>query len=172
MQEKAFHAIDPHQAHFKNIGLHTFKRAGVEHLIEYHSIESHLVLPRLLERNTRLQFAFVDGMHQLDHVVMELLLLDKMLDVGGVLALHDMWMPGLQHAASYWLANRSYEAVSVGDERIVAEPCASEKRGCGDPEKWTGFFRENIEPYVDWSTLLIRKTGEDERAWDFFGTYV
>ena len=33
-------------------------------------------------------------------------------------------------------------------------------------------FSDRIEHYVDLSTLLIRKVGEDERAWDYFCPYV
>lgn len=171
MREKSYHAIDPNQSRYRNIGILAFQRAGIEPLIEYHDDESLLALPRLLERNTRLQFAFVDGKHQLDHVMMELLFIDRMLDVGGVLAIHDMWMPGLQHALSYWLTNRAYEAVTLKGERIVAEPCVSENRQCGEPDRWLRHFNESIEPYVDWSTLFIRKVGEDERVWDFFSPY-
>jgi predicted O-methyltransferase YrrM len=172
MADGCFHVIDPYQEHFRNCGLHALERAGVETAVSFHRMPAHVALPRLNEDGVRMQFAFVDGLHQLDNVIAELYLLDFMLDVGGVVALHDMWMPGLQHAVSYWLANRAYEAVTVDGPTLAAAPCEREHRGCGDPERRSAFFREHVEPYVDATVLLMRKTGADERPWDFFREYL
>ncbi|UCD75423.1 MAG: class I SAM-dependent methyltransferase [Phycisphaerales bacterium] len=172
MKERSFHVMDPWQHHSANIGLRAIGRAGLDPVVVFHPRESYVVLPRLLEEGARVQFAFMDGVHQLDYVTTELLYLDLMLDVGGVVALHDMWMPSLQHCVSHWLANRDYEAVALHEGRLIARPIESEKRGCGDPEKRPPFFRRNIEPFVDWSVLLIRKLGEDQRRWDYFQDYI
>ncbi|MCP3905652.1 MAG: class I SAM-dependent methyltransferase [Planctomycetes bacterium] len=172
MADGCFHVIDPHQDHFRNCGLHALRRAGVASAVTFHRLPAHVALPRLLDEGVRPRFAFVDGQHQLDNVIAELYLLDYMLDVGGVVALHDMWMPGLQHAVSYWLANRAYEAVTLDGPTLTAAPCASSQRGCGDPERRPAFFREHAEPFVDATVLLMRKTGEDERGWDFFREFV
>ncbi|MHC4948122.1 MAG: class I SAM-dependent methyltransferase [Planctomycetota bacterium] len=169
---RSLHAVDPHQAHFARAGLHSVERAGLGASLVFHPHPSHVALPRMLDAGTRLGFAFVDGMHQLDHVLLELFFLDRMLEPGGVIAVHDMWMPGLQHAVSYWTANRAYEPVTVRDATLAPAPVASEHRGCGDPERRPPYFRRHLEPFVDWHTLLLRKTGEDDRAWDLFRPYV
>ncbi|MBT8486262.1 MAG: class I SAM-dependent methyltransferase [Phycisphaerales bacterium] len=169
---RSYHVIDPHQRHFADCGLVALERAGVRAMVDFHRAPAHLVLPRLLERDAAIGFAFVDGLHQMDNVISELYLLDMMLPIGGVVALHDMWMPGLQHAVSYWLANRAYEPVTTQDGAFVATPCESVKRGCGAPAARPAFFAERVVPYVDWSVLLMRKVAADERAWDFFRPYV
>ena len=119
-----------------------------------------------------MQFAFIDGNHHLDYALLDLFYLDLMLDVGSVVALHDMWMPALQHVVSFWEANRAYEAVTVGAGELANRPCASVKRGCGDPDRRPAYFREHIEPYVDQSVLLLRKLDDDRRAWDEFNEYI
>ena len=37
------------------------------------------------------------------------MLADKKLEIGGVVAFHDLWMPSLQKLVRYILANRNYE---------------------------------------------------------------
>lgn len=168
----SMHAIDPHQSHFHEIGLHAVERAGLGELLTYHRAASHVVLPRLLDAGLRVQLAFVDGMHHLDYVMVDLFHLDLMLDVGGVVAVHDMWMPAIQHCAAYWVTNRGYEPVTVVDGVLVDAPCESAHRGCGDPDRRPPCFRREIEPYVDHHTLLLRKRAEDDRIWDHFADYV
>ncbi len=164
----SFHVIDPHQFLAANIGLEAIKRAGVERFISFHSTCSHVALPRLLEAKTRVQFAFIDGMHQLDFVILELFYLDQMLDIGGVVAIHDMWMPGLQHCVSYWLANRAYRPVTLHGSELFDRACDSDKRGCGAPETRPPYFRLHVQPFVHQSILLMRKVDNDRRPWDFF----
>src|SRR6202011_433880 len=57
----------------------------------------------------RLQFAFIDSSHLFDLTVLEFAVIDKKLDVGGMVALHDLWMPSLQAVVRFILANRAYQ---------------------------------------------------------------
>lgn len=166
------HVIDPYQDHFANGGLHAIRRAGLESAVSFHHETSHQALPKLHREGVRAQFAFIDGMHLLDYVIMELSFVDLMFDVGGVVAVHDMWMPSLQHAVCYWAANRAYEVVAVHGNELRAEPCESVKRGCGAVDLAPAFFRERIMPFVDWSVLLLRKLDDDRRAWNHFQPYI
>lgn len=166
------HVIDPHQRYSANIGLNAIRRAGLESAVTFHHETSHLALPRLLGDGVRAQFAFIDGMHLLDFLIMELSFTDLMLDVGGVIAVHDMWMPALQHAVCYWVANRAYEVVAVHGGELRGEPCESIKRGCGAVDSAPQFFKQRIMPFVDWSVLLVRKLEDDRRVWNHFQPYI
>ena len=172
LRARSFHVMDPYLSRVANIGVHAIERAGVEPLIVLHPVPAHVALPRLLETRTRVQFAFIDGMHQLDYVLLELFYLDQMLDLGGVIAIHDMWMPGLQHCVSYWLANRAYRPVTIHGDAMTDQACESDHRGCGAPERQPPYFRRNIEAFVDRSVLLVQKMDHDSRQWNFFADYV
>jgi hypothetical protein len=41
--------------------------------------------------------------------MMEFVLIDKKLDVGGIIALHDLWMPSIQAVVRFIQANRAYQ---------------------------------------------------------------
>lgn len=167
------HAIDPNQTrHFESMGIRHVERAGLSGVCRVHDRAAHEVLPELLATGTRAGFAFIDGMHQMDFVMLEAFYIDRMLAVGGVVAIHDLWMPALQHFACFWAANRAYEPVTATDSAIVAGPCESDRRGVRDPMTASAFFRRRLLGYVDRSVLLLRKTGEDGRAWDEFRDYV
>lgn len=83
-----------------------------------------------------------------------------------------MWMPSLQHCVKHRPANRDYVPVTVQNGKIKARPCVSRRRGCGDPIRRPPFFRRHVELYVDWSILIVRKVGQDQRAWDYFRNYL
>lgn len=168
----SFIAIDPRQtSHWKSIGRFALARAGLERVVSVCEEPAHVVLPRRLARGERYTLAFIDGWHMLDFVMVEAFYCDLMLEVGGILALHDLWMPALQHFVSFWLANRAYEPVTVHGGLFSTAPRPSPARVVGDLRGAPALFRERVLPYVDQSVLLLRKTGEDGRAWDEFREY-
>lgn len=171
------HAIDPNQTrHFESMGIRHIRQAGLDAVCRVHDRAAHEVLPELLAASTRAGFAFIDGMHQMDYVMLEAFYIDRMLGVGGVLAIHDLWMPALQHFACFWVANRGYEPVTVSADNspptIVARGCDSPKRGVRDPLTAPPFFRRRLLDYTDRSVLLLRKAADDGRAWDEFHDYL
>jgi predicted O-methyltransferase YrrM len=126
-------AIDPHQrTSWRGIGLLNAERAGVAGRVRLIEERSDVALPRLAAEGVELDLALLDGMHLFDYTLVDFFFCDRMLRVGGVVAFHDTWMPGVRQAVDYVLANRAYERV-----------------GAGDDDMW-----------------VLRKTGEDERAWD------
>ena len=181
--------MDPKQrSHWKNIGRRSLCAAGlleptegsaglngpdpsgIQHgsgaPVVLYEEPAHTVLPRLLAEGVRAQFAFIDGWHMLDYVMVEAFYCDLMLDTGGVIALHDLWMPGLQAFAAYWCSNRKYEPVCVHDSRLTTDPTHSTQAGIGDPTEAFPGFVQHLAPFVDHSVLLLRKTGHDQRRWD------
>ena len=99
-----FYVIDPFQKNYANCGEAMITLAGFA--------DRHTFLERFPEEAVpqvpRLQFAFIDASHLFDFTVMEFVLIDKKLDVGGIIALHDLWMPSLQAVVRFILANRDY----------------------------------------------------------------
>jgi len=149
------HTIDLKQTtHWHGIGRRAIERAGLSGIVCLYEEAAHTALPRLIDR-VRIQFAFLDGWHMFDFVMVEAFYCDLMLDEGGVIALHDMFMPALQHFAAFWTTNRPYEPVRLAEDELVTEAPA-------------GATGTGLERYVDRNVLLLRKTGPDDRAWDDF----
>lgn len=165
--------MDPKQAsHWKNIGRRSLDRAGLlNRAVKLYEEPAHVTLPRLLEEGTRVQFAFIDGWHMLDYVMVEAFYCDMMLDVGGVIALHDLWMPGLQTFAAFWCTNRHYEPVRLAVDALTSDPPDGSDPIRKDLVSPFPPFNERIAPFVEKGILLLRKTDQDDRRWDAFHAF-
>jgi predicted O-methyltransferase YrrM len=101
--------IDPYQlTYWKGIGLHNLKQAGYEEIIEFHNQPSHLVLAQLEMQANKIDFAFIDGHHTFDHTLIDFFLIDRLLRVGGVVAIDDTTLPSVRKVSRFIITNRSY----------------------------------------------------------------
>ena len=166
------HVIDPYQERFEDAGLAMVKRAGLSSHMQFHRAFADEVIPGL----PALQFGFIDSSHLFDLTISEFVMMDRKLEVGGMIAFHDTWMPSLQKFLRYVLANRSYELVRTFDA-----PHATPKPGVKNAvkhlllrslrfvPKGSRIFREELlKPWPSFhisNLVALRKTGPDERDW-------
>ena len=160
--------MDPKQTtHWKNVGRNALRSAGLLGVeVILHEAPAHVTLPKLLEQEKSIQFAFIDGWHMLDYVMLEAFYCDQMLQTGGLIALHDLWMPALQVFASAWCANRHYRPVSITDGQISHLARPSSNPIVGPLDSACPGFIARIAPFVDQSVLILQKTADDDRRWD------
>lgn len=111
--------IDPHQnARWQGIGLKNLREAGYGAMIEFHERPSHQALPPLELRGVRVDFAFIDGWHTFDHTLVDFFFVDRMLRVGGVVAIDDAQEASVRKACRYIVTNRSYRVLRcLGPQR-------------------------------------------------------
>jgi hypothetical protein len=124
-----------------------------------------------------MQFAFVDASHLFDLTLMEFVLLDKKLAVGGIIGLHDTWMPSLQKAVRFILANRAYEIVrGASDRSSESDPPRQRitrllsRMARRVPGAKRIFRPELLNPWQNMkieNLILLRKTADDRRDWRF-----
>jgi predicted O-methyltransferase YrrM len=96
---------------WEGIGLKNLKQAGYESLVEFHEERSYECLPALLKNNTKIDFAFVDGQHTFDYVMVDFFFIDKLLNVGGIVAFDDASFPSIRKVCRYALTNMRYSVV-------------------------------------------------------------
>jgi predicted O-methyltransferase YrrM len=112
-------AIDPLQSTRQlGIGVLNVQRAGVAERVQVLEERSDVALPRLRAEGMRLDFALIDGRHQFDAVLVDFFYADLMLEKGGVIALHDTWLPSIKQVARYVRRNRAYDL--IGGDRAMA----------------------------------------------------
>ena len=97
--------------HYSGTGLANLKRAGFAPLVQFYEEYSDVCLPRLYRDGQRVQFAFIDGQHTFDYVFVDFYFIDRMLDVGGVVVLDDIYLPSVTKLCRYALTNLKYEAI-------------------------------------------------------------
>jgi predicted O-methyltransferase YrrM len=172
------HVADPQQTSLvANQGLEHVRRAGFSALLDFHEQFPEAVFPAL----PPLQFAFIDASHLYDLSILDFLLVDKRLDVGGVVGFHDLWMPSLQKVVRYILANRAYRihpaSYAIGSPSS-ANPSASPpppslstriKHACRHlPRAENIFSPEFLHPWADFhlgNMVFLEKTAPDTRDW-------
>ncbi|HKV40723.1 MAG TPA: class I SAM-dependent methyltransferase, partial [Blastocatellia bacterium] len=103
--------MDPaqHDGYWRGGGLHNIQRAGYESLYEFHENTSQQVLPALVARGQRVDFAFIDGWHTFDHVLIDFFYIDQMLETGGIVVFDDVGYPSIKRACDFIVTNRDYE---------------------------------------------------------------
>lgn len=114
-------AIDPGAADtWRGVGLRAIKEVGLSDRFEWMGAPAADALPKLMASGERAQFVYIDGCHLFDYALVDFFLSDRILDVGGVILLDDLWMPALKRVASFIDMNMCwYERIDV-DERNVA----------------------------------------------------
>jgi predicted O-methyltransferase YrrM len=168
--------MDPYQDNYQNSGIEMVRRAGLESWWQFHRKFAEEVIPTL----GSIQFAFIDASHLFDLTLMEFVLVDKKLEVGGVVGFHDLWMPSLQSLYRYITRNRNYE---------VWRPDGASSPGARGRDGWRGvlrgtlrrlpkaerlFTREILHPWGDeglGNLVLLRKREHDSRHWTFHQSF-
>lgn len=166
------YVIDPFQKNYANCGEAMITLAGFA--------DQHTFLERFPEEAIpqlpRLQFAFIDSSHLFDFTIMEFVLVDKKLDVGGIIALHDLWMPSIQAVVRFIRSNRTYRICRDFSSAIPALTLRQRSKELFSrflkkvPGTWRLLNPSVMEP---WSTfrlnnlVFLEKMQDDSRNWQF-----
>lgn len=171
------HACDPFQARFAGQGLINVEACGLGERFEFHEAFPETVVPTL----PPIQFAFIDASHLFDLSMMDFVLTDKRLVTGGVIGLHDVWMPSLRRLVRYMTTNRGYEIYrphSPGARRTRTEALKSIVATIARavPGSTRIFTSEVLHPWHEvagsrQALLFLRKTREDDRQWRFHAPF-
>lgn len=103
-------SIDPYQrTDWHGVGLTNVRRAQLSARHTLIEEPSYLALPELLRRKTAADFAYVDGWHTFDYVLVDFFYLDKLLNVGGVIGFNDCGLWAIDRVISFIRTHRHYQ---------------------------------------------------------------
>ncbi|HUO08287.1 MAG TPA: class I SAM-dependent methyltransferase [Phycisphaerae bacterium] len=171
-------AIDPFQGNFEHGGVWNVKRAGFGDLLTFYERPSQLMLAELAGKGERFEVIFIDGSHLFDGAFVDFYFSDLLLPVGGLVIFDDLWMPAVRKVIRFVLTNRRYE---IAEEYLGARPAflrshlqnlkyQARKRLKGKGNLGAGSeMALHKGRNVNW--CVLRKTGEDDRAWDHFAAF-
>lgn len=170
-------AIDPCQAHWRWIGVHNVRLAGYGEMFEFHDAPAHIALPKLEERGEQVDFAFIDGCHSFDYALVDFFLIDRILRVGGVVAVDDTNFPSVQKVCRYVLTNRRYSIHRCFADRSEPWFTRTERAVYHAGRRYANIRRflkpETAVPNMDLgmapgsTCIAFRKEADDCREWDF-----
>lgn len=111
-QEGANHAIvDFHQAtYWHSLGITQLDRAGCDYfrLVEE---PSECALPRLAKQGETYDFCFIDGWYTFDHTLLDFFYVDRLLDVGGIVAIDDVGWSSIKKVIRYISNYPNYKSI-------------------------------------------------------------
>ena len=119
--------IDPFQySNWHGIGIHNLNQTGIDFydLIEQ---KSEFALPKLLENGRRFDFILIDGFHTFDHTLLDLFYANRLLRVGGYVAVDDSNWASIGRAVSFVANYPCYEFVDADK----AKPLSKKKQTLG-----------------------------------------
>lgn len=152
-----------------------------ENLTNYIQIKrdySDKVLANLFIENYRIQFAYVDTTKQFDVIMHDFFMLDKLLDVEGIIVFDDCggsW-PGVQRAIRFINTLPHYEIVGKHGrmkisvkKRIAIQTITYLLKLIPFKNKiYVGMdISTNSQLGLDYSCIAFKKKFEDKRAWDW-----
>ena len=168
-------AVDPFQTRdFGRIGLRNIEHAGLADLLRFIELPSQQALPQLWREGEQFDFILIDGAHLFDTAMVDFFYADKLIPVGGLIMLDDLWMPAVAKVVSFALRNLPYE--------FVAEFSPPRPNGW---RRWRRGFREWLARMTTGTLVpspvnryygsaskvrwcVMRKTAPDTRDWQHF----
>ncbi len=145
--------IDPQQrCEWRGIGIANLERAGFGGRYELIEQPSEFALPALLAAGGELDFAFVDGWHSFDQVIVDFYYLNRMLRLGGAIVFDDMHLPSVARAAAHVATYDCYRELQAPAECRKSVKARARRLMGGREFRIAGF----------------EKVGEDRRPWDWY----
>lgn len=170
--------IDPNQTgQWRGIGLHNLRKAGFGALVEVHEEESQLALPRLAADGVEVDFAFIDGWHTFDHALVDFFYVDRLLRVGGVVAIDDAPFQSLHQLCRFIATNRAYRVCAVSGRGANTRAPALARFVTWIASRSAGMRRlvkpkfslpdEQLGFWPECRCVAFEKLADDTRKWDF-----
>lgn len=174
--------IDPFQAtDWSNHGVDNLKSAGFNNFELIEEL-SEFILPRLVQEGKKFDFVFVDGWHTLDHVMVEFFYINRLLNVGGVVAFDDAALTGLNRLMRWIYNYPNYEC--LGSAGTV--PQTSQRKQLNALKRMVNIIfsplgtrvkqellhdtvvRSDENLNITGSVVAFKKTTEDDRNWAWY----
>ncbi len=115
-------SLDPFQNRtWGGQGVENVEASGLGHRHRLIEELDYLALGDLIRDGAQFDFAYIDGRHNFDYVLIDFFLIDKLTRVGGLVAFNDCHHAGVEKVASFVTRHRHYVEVDVGltPRRIV-----------------------------------------------------
>lgn len=142
--------IDPTPQWCDHAGVELLHTSGAASITRFMQEESALALPRLLGEGQTFDFAFIDGVHQFDGVLVDLFFALRLVKQGGLIVMDDHWMPSVQAVLAFGVTNLGlklelFDPNGPGKRLVALRPNANAAQRSWD--HFVDFTRRDLPPY-------------------------
>ena len=123
--------FDPFQTEtYEGVGLELVRQSGLAGNCVLAEERSDTALPALFKSGHTTQFAFIDGDHRIDAVIVDFYYINKMLKPGGAVVFDDYQFSSVRRVVNFALAQFHYTLVPQPNARLaMLKRIASDDRG-------------------------------------------
>jgi hypothetical protein len=166
--------IDPFQStEWRGLGLKNLIAAGYADIVDLHEERSEFALPALAAQGTPIDAAIIDGWHTLDHTLIDLFYVNRMLRTGGTIVLDDTSFPAINRIVRYFLSYPAYRlgavaGVPTSASKLVSDIVAKELNspfGAPRPD-W-----RQTPPEAFGTAVVLLKVADDDRPWNWYADF-
>lgn len=163
-------AIDPFEdVGYGNLGLLNIRRAGFEDIFTFRKEYSQDILCEYLKRGDRFDFAFLDGHHTFDQVVLEFYYFEKIMDAGAHIMLHDLSLPSVRKAVTYIVRNFNWVIAMDGYSSPLSIAGNAFAYGRLMRSAWNEPYTWFLAPYLFQNNFVIlRKHAPETSGYDHY----
>ncbi|QIZ72491.1 class I SAM-dependent methyltransferase [Oxynema aestuarii] len=130
---------------------------------------THLEAPKLLSKNEKFDFAFIDGMYTFGYKFIDFFYADQIIKVGGFLVFHDFLLPSVKKI--YKFINKQYKDKYQLIMTPELQPSLYRKA-----KYMAAAFIKGKPYWYDWpnnfcNLLVLQKTSDTECSWNYFENF-
>ena len=160
-------AIDPYQNRkFRSIGLLNIERADLSKFLQFYPQPSYQVLAELNSQEESFDFAFIDGSHLFDFIMVDFFFIDRLLAQNGFIVFDDLWLPSVRKVVSFALHNRAYRLIKPNEK--ITTPLSSRLGMLWTRFRQNPFGRDWPLKWLPHNVAILQKTDVDKRKWTFY----
>lgn len=171
--------IDPYQkdSTWKGIGIANLRRAGHGRIVQFIETPSYRALADLEKSGQRIDFAFIDGWHTFDFTLVDFFFIDRILNVGGIVAFDDANWPAIRKVCRFVKTNLTYSVLgtdgSDGTSSLKRRVFQNTLRYTPRSKLLSGILRSEVVTPDEsiglaGNCIAFRKDACDSRRWDHF----
>ena len=155
--------LDPFQNEFGYQGQKLVKKFKLSSIKKILPEKSQIYLPKLIEKNEKIECFFIDGSNLFDQVLSDLQCSFQILPVGGVMILRNTWNPSIFKAILFMLYNMPVRVwnLAIEDEKLFSSRDVF--------SRWLA--KRRLRRYCRVELLdfcVLVKVSEDNRKWNHF----
>lgn len=153
-------------------GMDLIKQSGYSEKVEFFEEFCYIILPSLLEKGRKFDFAYIDSTKQLDWLLVNFFYVDKILDVNGIIVFDDVIFPGIRKLLRYISQFPNYKVHSqfpTNYEQSKSLKLAKLLKSLPKQEKLLKeeILQTDFELGINSHAVALQKIDNDNRKWDW-----
>ncbi len=153
-------------------GVDLINQAGYSTKLDFIEEFCYVVLPSLLEKGEKFDFAYIDSTKQFDWLLVDFFYLDKLLEINGVIVFDDLNFPGIRKLLRYISQFPNYKIYSQFPENYKTsklKKIATLLKYLPNSEKFVKeeILKTDFELGINAHCVAIIKIADDKRNWDW-----